>query len=439
MKKALRTLTLVTLVLAMLLTSGVVSALADGEVTITMWTFLDPTKTSGREVTLATCIENFEAANPGVKVVVEPQAWDTLTAKFVAAHATGTAPDLIWVNSSDLGSVLAANALEPFENLFAKDWTEEDFADVQDRFWDYGSTDGLHYQMGFSRNYISVIYRKDLLEAAGYTAPFKTWDEFREAAKALTVDQDETTGVKRYGFGTPFSTTAANPIVLSNMLLKEYGSLFNEDGTANWANETGVEAIELMIAMMEEDGSIPMTCLTSSVDDLCTDFSAGKYAMITGPSTRIQTLKANSVFDPDTIAIMAYPSDEEGVPSPASITGWCCGVWSGSANKEIAGKFLEYMFSPEMDQMWVSVGGQVPMRQSTIPALGDALDDPAISYIKDVADCLLNAAWANPTQYTVTGWMDLQAQVMQDVMIDGMDIMEALDKEGKAFNELNGR
>ena len=154
------------------------------------------------------------------------------------------------------------------------------------------------------------------------------------------------------------------------MLLKTYGTLFNEDGTANWANETGLAAVELMRAMLEDDGSIPMTCITSDIDSLCTDFAAGKYAMITGPSTRIESLMSTCVFDPETIGIMAYPSDEEGIPSPAAITGWCCGVWSGSENKETAGEFLEYMFSPESDQMWVSVGGQVPMRQVHVSGVG---------------------------------------------------------------------
>lgn len=429
----------VLLALALVLMVTVIGSSAIAETKITMWTFLDPTKTSGREVTLKSIIDSFEAENPDIKVVVEPQAWDTLTAKFMAAHVSGNAPDLIWVNSEDMGGVLGAQALEPFENMFLKDWTAEDLEDVTDRFWEYGSKDGLHYQMGFSRNYVGVLYRKDLLAEAGYTVPFKNWDEFRQAAKDLTVDQDAITGIKRYGFGTPLTTVKSNPIIISNMLLKEYGTLFHEDGTANWANETGLKAVELLVAMMKDDGSLPMTCLTTNIDDLCTDFAAGKYAMITGPSVRIQTIKSNCVFDPETIGIMAYPSDEEGVPSPAAITGWCVGVWSGSSNKEAAGDFLEYMFRPESDQMWVSVGGQVPMRKSTIAALGDVMQQPGNLYVAESADCLLNAAWANPTDFSVTAWRDDHAQVMQDVLVDGMDPMKALEKAEQTFNQRNGR
>lgn len=409
-----------------------------GKKEIRMWTFLDPAKESGREMALRQMIENFEEEN-NVDIIVEAQAWDTLTAKFMAAHTSGNAPDIIWVNSEDMGAILEMDALEPFENLFMKEWTEEEIEDVSDRFWDYGADDGKHYQMGFSRNYVGVMYRKDLLEEAGYEVPFKNWDEFRQAAKDLTAEKDETTGVARYGFGTPMSAVKSNPIIISNMLLKDYGTLFNEDGTAEWANETGLKAVELMKNMMEEDKSIPETCISTNIDDLCTDFAAGKYAMITGPSTRIEKAQAECVFDPETIGIMPYPSDEEGVPSPAAITGWCVGVWSGSKEKEMAGEFVEYMFSPEADQLWVELGGQVPMRKSTLERCKDFLSDPSKQFIVDSQECLTNAAWANPTEYTVTGWRDDQAQVMQDVLVNHMDPMEALEKAEKTFNERNGR
>lgn len=437
-----------TIITAMLVLSVLLSAAGcgkqeksaeDGEKkTIRMWTFLDPTKTSGREKALKQMIENFEQKN-NAEVIVEAQAWDTLTAKFMAAHSSGNAPDVIWINSEDLGSILKVNALEPFENLFLDGWTEEEYADISDRFWEYGAEAGKHYQMGFSRNYVGILYRKDLLKAAGYDVPFKNWEEFRQAAKDLTVEKDETTGIARYGFGTPMSPTKSNPIVISNMLLKEYGTLFHEDGTANWANETGKEAVDLMTAMLQEDKSIPEGCISTNIDDLCTDFASGKYAMITGPSTRIEKAQSECVFDPETIGIMAYPSDEEGTPSPAAITGWCVGVWSKSQEKELAGKFVEEMFSPESDKLWVEVGGQVPMRKSTLETCRDFLEDPSRKYIIDAQDCLTNAAWANPTEYTVTAWRDDQAQVMQDVLINHLDPIEALKKAEKAFNERNGR
>ena len=44
--------------------------------------------------------------------------------------------------------------------------------------------------MTFVRSSDCLIYRTDLFEAAGYSAPFKSWDEFIEACQAVTQDTD---------------------------------------------------------------------------------------------------------------------------------------------------------------------------------------------------------------------------------------------------------
>ena len=126
---------------------------SSGETTIRMWTFLDPANTeNGRSVALSQMMEEFEADHPGVKIVVEPQDYNIITAKFLSATSTGDAPDIIWCARDELCGVLNANALEPLENLFLADWTAEEIADVDDVFFQFGQRDGKHYTMGLSKN-----------------------------------------------------------------------------------------------------------------------------------------------------------------------------------------------------------------------------------------------------------------------------------------------
>jgi multiple sugar transport system substrate-binding protein len=407
-------------------------------ITLRMWTFLDPTKTSGREVALKQIIENFKNEY-NIDVVVEPQVWDVMTAKFFAAHNAGNAPDIQWVNMDDMGTAIKQKALEPFENLFMKDWTDEQLKNVQDSFWDYGSVDGLHYQMGFSRNYIGIIYREDLLKEAGYEAPFKNWDEFRQAAKDLTVENDPITGVKIYGFGSGLSLDKSDPWFVVNTILSEQGSLFAEDGKASFAIDPAVKAIQLFSDMMNVDKSIPEGVVTQSVEDIYKDFNSGKFAMINGGSVRMESLQANCVFDPETIQIMPFPSNTEGKPSPSPITGWSVGVWSGGKYKQEAGKFVEFMFSPESDKLWVEIGGQVPMNQATSALLTDFFKNPTKRYLTDTAGYFVNAAWAQPTEFTLTGWRADFCQAIQDVLVNKKDPMQALKDAEKAFNDRNNR
>src|SRR5690606_7770213 len=112
------------------------------DTTIRMWTFLNPTGTAPREVALAKIIANYEAANPGTKILVEPQVWDQMTPKFLAAHANGSAPDVIWVVTDFLGDAIASGSLADLNELFIKDWSPERVADNAGAYWDLTYGDG---------------------------------------------------------------------------------------------------------------------------------------------------------------------------------------------------------------------------------------------------------------------------------------------------------
>src|SRR5690349_3399799 len=96
---------------------AVVSSTAAAQTVVTMWTFLDPVKTSGREVALKSMIDAFEKANPTIKVKVEPQVFSELMAKFLAAHNTGSAPDIIWVNTENMGALMKSGAAADLNEL----------------------------------------------------------------------------------------------------------------------------------------------------------------------------------------------------------------------------------------------------------------------------------------------------------------------------------
>ena len=128
-------------------------------VELLVWTFLNPADESGRGKVLGDAVKMYEDANPNVHVNVESLQWDTMTAKFFAAAQTNEAPDVIWINGMDLGQAIQLGVVEPFENLFLKDWTEEQIADIDDARFQYGTTDGNHYQIHLSTNIFGILYR----------------------------------------------------------------------------------------------------------------------------------------------------------------------------------------------------------------------------------------------------------------------------------------
>lgn len=396
------------------------------DTTVRMWTFLDPANTeNGRAVALSQMIEEFEAENEGVKVVVEPQDWNTMTAKFLAATTTGDAPDIIWCARDELCGVLNAGALEPLENLFLGEWSEEEIADIDDAYFQFGERDGQHYTLTLNKNCIVLYYREDLLEAAGLEVP-TTWDEIIEAAKALTYE-DEETGQMVYGLGQSFATTSNDPQLMLNYIVDKQGSLFNEDGTANWANEIGLEALNWTLDCIEM-GITPAECVNTSIEDIYTEYASGKYAMCIGSGVRLASVRDAASFDGSTIQITTIPGN-------TIIDGWFAGVWSGSENKEMAGKFLEKMYATESDLKWVELGGQAPCRKSTV----DAIEITDANRYLEIMINAFSEGWLPSNEIPFIGWKYDLNNAVQSVLVDGTDPMEALEECENSFNTANDR
>lgn len=420
--------------------AGISAAPSSGDATgeeqvVRMWTFLDPEADNGRSQALKQIIQTFEEENPGIRIVVETQDWEQMTPKFFAAHAAGNAPDIIWCIMDEMGAALDLNALEPLENLFLKDWTEEEIADIDDSFFQFGVRDGKHYQITHSRNYMAMYYRADLFEEKGLEVP-KTWDEFIEVCQALT-EVDPETGIQRYGFGQAFNVDKVDPQIMTSLLLDEQGNLFTDEGKADWANAAGEKALQFQLDCITKYGITPEAAVNLTGEELFTEFAAGKYAIITGGAVRVPTVRADVPFDPSAVQLMLYPSTDGQGNAPSTINGWCVGVWSGSQVKEAAGKFVEALMSPEADELWVTLGGQLAIRKSTRERLGSFYEEPDNQYLNVVADGIENAGWPQPTDYPVSSWKNDLNRAAQMVMVDGSSISDALAATAADFDERN--
>ncbi len=401
------------------------------EATITMWTFLDPTNTTnGRSIALAKMIEKFEKENPGVKIQVEPQDYLTMTAKFMAATTTNSAPDIIWCGRDELPGVLDANVLEPLENLFLGEWTSEEIADISDAYFDYGERDGKHYILALSKNAPLLYYRADLFEKNNLSVP-TTWDELVEAAKILT-GKDEETGISRYGLGQSFSTESTDSQAMSNMILAKQ-SLFDANGAANWTNDVAVDALDWTIKCIKEWGITPEEAVNTTNEDLFLEFQAGKYAMFIGGGVRCASVKASASFDGNYVQLAKMPGG-----APAVLDGWFVGVWAGSQNKELAGKFLETMYSPESDTLWVADGGQTPVRKSTLDSMNEFIDTDENRFLAVMVDAFADG-WFPDNSNAYIGWKFDINQAAQNVLVENMTAPDALAATASDFNSRNKR
>jgi multiple sugar transport system substrate-binding protein len=405
--------------------------------TIRMWTFLNPKGTSPREVALAKIIKNYEAANPGVHILVEPQVWDQMSPKFLAANATGNAPDIIWVVTDFLGDAIKSGSLADLNELFINKWPQQRVADNAGPYWDLTNVDGKQYTLFASRNYIALGYRKDFLKEAGIDpASLTTWDKFRDAAKTLTA-HDASGQVTRYGFAFGYSEQQADPSPMIPMMLADGEKVFKPDGTANFASDAGVNAMKFFTDMVVKDKSSPSQSATWTVDDVLEQLASGRVAMAQVAAVRIPSLQQK--LGADKVGFMLWPGNGKVEHSPAVMAGWAVGVWSKSKVKEDAGKFVEYMLGPDSDPIWVTVGGQLPGDNSTVAKVGNYLAKPGNEYLKVAAEGSAQYGWLTPIDFSVGGYRQALNKAAQHIMVDGADVKAALEDAAAEFNRQNNR
>jgi multiple sugar transport system substrate-binding protein len=404
---------------------------------VRMWTFLNVQGTSPREVALAQIIKDFEAQNPDVRITVETQVFDQMTPKFLAAHSAGNAPDVIWALTDFLGDAIGSGSLADLRPEFMSDWTDEQVADRAGPYWDLCEINGKHYCLFTSRYYIAIVYRKDLLDEAGIDVTSLTsWEAFRAAAEKLTV-KDGSGNVVRYGFGQGFSEKQADPPLMVPMMLAMQGALFDENGRAQFATPEAVEAVNYVVDLIKS-GFMPEQSINWTVDDVYEQFAADRLAMIQGASVRVSTLQAK--VGADNVGLMLYPGSTREAPhSPAVMTGWAVGVWSGSAVKSEAARFVDYMLGEESDPLWVTVGGQSPGLQSTAEKASEFFSVPANDYLTVAAEGSAKYGWLAPLDYSIGGFREILSKVIQNVVVNGVNPLAALQDAEAEFNERNNR
>lgn len=136
---------------------------------------------------LREAIAEFERLNPGIKVTDEPVALGQRDVKFTTAIRGGKGPDVFALDANPVKQYIKngwVKDLTPFiEKEGGKQWLA-DFYPVT--LMPVTENDKVY---GVPKNVVAMVlvYNSDLFGKAGVSAPPKTWDDFRDISKKLTM------------------------------------------------------------------------------------------------------------------------------------------------------------------------------------------------------------------------------------------------------------
>ncbi|WP_433431822.1 sugar ABC transporter substrate-binding protein [Nonomuraea sp. CA-141351] len=211
------------------------------------------------------------AKSLGVDIEINHVPGPGLIPKVLQQSASRTLPDVLMLDNPDGQQIAASGALSPLTDYGVSG------EGLVPSVVKAGTYEGKLYGLAPAVNTLAIFYNKDIFEAAGITAPPKTWDELRSTAKKLTQQG-------RYGFAMSNINTYEGTWQFLPFMWSNGGS--EEDITTP---ETA-QALQFVVDL-QNDGSMSKSSVIWSQSDVIDQFIAGKAAMVVNGPWQIPSLK----------------------------------------------------------------------------------------------------------------------------------------------------
>ncbi len=309
----------------------------------------------------------------GNKVIVEEIAreayFDKLTTTFVGG---GSDYDAAYIMSDWPPAWVQAGALYPFNEFIEDPNVAMPGLDLSvfGAGVDFFTFDGKVYAYPSEGDTAWLWYRSDLLEEKGIKVP-ETWDEYLEAAKALTGD-----GI--YG-----AVIGAKPDEamwdFMYYLFGMGGGILDENNKVIFNNEAGVKALTFYADLLNKYKVVPPDVVTYGYNEIQTSLQEGKVAMgiewMAATATLQDCAQSPKVCkDGKTTLLYTIPpgirAADGSIKRTTGGSQWGWGIPAGAKNPMAAYKFIEWLTSKEGATLWALNGG--------IPGNTQALSDPAV-------------------------------------------------------------
>jgi multiple sugar transport system substrate-binding protein len=328
-------------------------------------------------------IAQFEAANPGIKVVFEPTSNETYAAQLSAAFASGQVPNIVThLPSFAVTNYWRSGLLEPFNDVI-KMVGEEKFFPGANRIYEVEK--GVYGGAGIGGTAANSLWlRTDLMKKAGIDKAPKTWDELRAAARKMQ-------GGGIYGAPLPYAKNSMTSLVFICFVHGAGGQVFTPDLQIALDSKETLNALDFYKSMRE---LCPPGATGYSWGESLTAFVSGATATGLYTGRVLANVNQQNPSIKDSITCETYPTIAANVPS------WTFNdfpsIFIPKAAKDMAAtkKFAAHLFAPEgyIKQLHAAPGHVLPVLK-TIAEDPKYYDNPIIAkYQKEVKLMAANSA-----------------------------------------------
>ena len=344
---------------------------------------------------METVINNFNAANPGIKVNFV-QVPDTATVLQSRAHLNEM-PDMFGCTTGNMFELM-------FEDGIIMDLTGQEFLNnVEPSSLEMSTYNGKNWRLPYSLSCYGLYVRTDIFEEQGLDLP-TTWDELMDVCEKLTA-----AGI------TPFALPDKTMVY---QRMERMMSFMSEDDTEFKQVAAGeLEAKDSTLLQNYANASLQIVnymtpeSLGAEYTESYQQLIAGQAAMTINGGWSLATLKD---YDPDikvALIPMPNPTGEESKVVVSIDTNFC--ISSSTKHPEECLKFFEYLAQPEVAQVYADKEG------SPCVINGVTVSTPELSVISEAMAegkiCLSqNAIWPSGFRKAL-GSVATELEIDQDV------------------------
>lgn len=357
-------------------------AQSGGEVKLQMVESLtNPTRTA----LLKKLIADFEAANSGVKVQLISPPTNQADQKITQMLQSGKGVDVLEVRDTTVG---------PFST---NKWIYDMAPDLKG--WDglqaltpnalaVTQQGGKSYMVPYGFYGLSLFYRKDLVQQAGFAGPPKSWSEMVEQAKKIN---DPTKNKYGYSFRGGLGGAGNAIAVISGYVIDDINkdNAFKlTDGKTIFSSPKAVDALNLYLDLFKN--ASPPSSVSWGYPEMVQGFTSGTTGFLLQDPEVIATVRESKTIKEDQWGTAPLPVGPTGkAAQPLANAGW--GVAQGSEHKAEAVKLVKFLTSGDAALTFSK-------ENSLVPILKSAADDP---FFKDGPWASYVAMNASPETYVV--------------------------------------
>lgn len=293
-------------------------------------------------------IDDFEAANPNIKVTLENVSWDLAHEKIIAWINSGDVPDISVIGPKWLPELMRLDGVQPFDPYVDASFT----GNFPDSLLKPLTFDGKLYSIPEALSTRLMYYRKDLFEKAGYKDPPKTWDEFTKVMEAVNNPPDQ------YGFSMQGSGDEA--VWYYTYFMLGAGGYFTDD-SGKWKvnSPENVEALQYMVDLANKYKVTPPDPTSIAQETVQGLFTSGKAAAYWGPPWTLPAVDKTLLPN---LGLADYPT-KSGEPAPLFIQDTFA-LYKNAKHPEEAMKFLKFWFQDKYQVEFNKVESLIPVTNS---------------------------------------------------------------------------